>query len=103
MTFEKDLLEMGYTIRGNCTAPPSYPPVNITWSLNGKKVSGNGPLSHINIRRRRQQLRFLSSRRIDGNNGDQFITSTISLFNNNAVKHEGITDDEHKHIKLFGR
>lgn len=39
MTFAKDLLEMGYTIRGNCTSPPSYPPVNITWFLNGKKVT----------------------------------------------------------------
>lgn len=30
--------DVSYTVRGNCTAPPSFPPVNITWLLNGKKV-----------------------------------------------------------------
>ncbi|CAH0559288.1 unnamed protein product [Brassicogethes aeneus] len=38
MIIEKDPLEIGYTIKGNCTSPPSYPRVNITWFLNGKKV-----------------------------------------------------------------
>ncbi|XP_063906104.1 uncharacterized protein LOC135124812 [Zophobas morio] len=48
MTFEKDLLEMGYTVRGNCTSPPSYPPVNITWLLNGKKINASS-LKHIPV------------------------------------------------------
>ncbi|XP_044262275.1 uncharacterized protein LOC123009820 [Tribolium madens] len=48
MTFEKDLLEMGYTVRGNCTSPPSYPPVNITWLLNGKKINESS-LRHIPV------------------------------------------------------
>ncbi|KAH0809615.1 hypothetical protein GEV33_013177 [Tenebrio molitor] len=59
MTFEKDLLEMGYTIRGNCTAPPSYPPVNITWSLNGKKINESSvkyiPLPNAIVTENRRQ------------------------------------------------
>lgn len=39
MFIEKDTLEVGYTLRGNCTSPPSYPYANITWFLNGKRVS----------------------------------------------------------------
>ncbi|KAK9871060.1 hypothetical protein WA026_011341 [Henosepilachna vigintioctopunctata] len=35
---ETDFPEIGYTIRGNCTSPPSFPPANITWFINGKKV-----------------------------------------------------------------
>ncbi|KAG5873424.1 hypothetical protein JTB14_020623 [Gonioctena quinquepunctata] len=36
MIMEKDL-DMGQTVKGNCSAPPSYPAANITWYLNGKK------------------------------------------------------------------
>lgn len=39
MFIEKDTLEVGYSLRGNCTSPPSYPFANITWFLNGRKVS----------------------------------------------------------------
>ncbi|KAJ8917981.1 hypothetical protein NQ315_011434, partial [Exocentrus adspersus] len=35
----KELLEIGYTIRGNCTTPPSYPAANVTWYLNGRKIN----------------------------------------------------------------
>ncbi|XP_017780103.1 PREDICTED: uncharacterized protein LOC108565259, partial [Nicrophorus vespilloides] len=36
---EKDMYEIGYTLRGNCTSPPSYPAINLTWFLNEKKVN----------------------------------------------------------------
>ncbi|XP_050515286.1 uncharacterized protein LOC114336588 [Diabrotica virgifera virgifera] len=39
MVLEKDLMEIGHVLKGNCTAPPSYPPANITWFLNGKKIN----------------------------------------------------------------
>lgn len=39
MKIEKDSYEIGYTLRGNCTSPPSYPAVNLTWYINKKKVS----------------------------------------------------------------
>lgn len=45
MFIEKDTLEVGYTLRGNCTSPPSYPHANITWFLNGKRVSSHFILS----------------------------------------------------------
>lgn len=38
MYVEKDLVEVGYTLKGNCTSPPSYPYINLTWYLNGRKV-----------------------------------------------------------------
>lgn len=52
MTFVPDMLEgdprlylekgrysVGDTLRGNCSAPPSNPPANITWTISGKKAS----------------------------------------------------------------
>ncbi|XP_076251084.1 muscle M-line assembly protein unc-89-like [Rhynchophorus ferrugineus] len=35
---ERDSLDKGDTIKGNCTAPPSYPATNISWYLNGKRI-----------------------------------------------------------------
>lgn len=39
MKIEKDSYEIGYTLRGNCTSPPAYPAVNLTWYINKKKVN----------------------------------------------------------------
>lgn len=35
-----DKVRTGHTsiIRANCTTPPSYPPMNVTWYINGIKV-----------------------------------------------------------------
>lgn len=41
MTIEKGSRELGYPLRGNCTSSRSYPPVNLTWYLNDRKVSTN--------------------------------------------------------------
>lgn len=46
MAIEKDSHEIGYPLRGNCTSPPSYPPMNLTWFLNGRKVNESF-LAHI--------------------------------------------------------
>ncbi|XP_054268683.1 uncharacterized protein LOC128990628 isoform X2 [Macrosteles quadrilineatus] len=35
---EKMRYSVGDTLRGNCTAPPSSPPANITWEVNGRKA-----------------------------------------------------------------
>ncbi|KAG5864656.1 hypothetical protein JTB14_005808 [Gonioctena quinquepunctata] len=35
----------GGQIRANCTTPGSYPPVNITWSLNGLNICETDQLS----------------------------------------------------------
>ncbi|XP_022919481.1 uncharacterized protein [Onthophagus taurus] len=34
---EKELYEINYVLRGNCSSPISYPAMNLTWYLNGKK------------------------------------------------------------------
>ncbi|XP_057654536.1 uncharacterized protein LOC130892870 [Diorhabda carinulata] len=39
LALEKDVLEVGHILKGNCTSPPSYPSANITWLLNGKKIN----------------------------------------------------------------
>uniref|UniRef100_A0A1B6KPF4 Ig-like domain-containing protein n=1 Tax=Graphocephala atropunctata TaxID=36148 RepID=A0A1B6KPF4_9HEMI len=35
---EKTRYSVGDTLKGNCTAPPSSPPANITWVVNGHKA-----------------------------------------------------------------
>ncbi|KAI4459499.1 beat protein [Holotrichia oblita] len=35
---EKDIYEIGYPLKGNCSSPLSYPAMNLTWYLNGKRV-----------------------------------------------------------------
>ncbi|KRT84875.1 Immunoglobulin, partial [Oryctes borbonicus] len=30
--------EIGYPLKGNCSSPLSYPAMNLTWYLNGKRV-----------------------------------------------------------------
>ncbi|KAG5873861.1 hypothetical protein JTB14_025478 [Gonioctena quinquepunctata] len=37
----KKLLEVGATLRGNCTSPLSFPAANVTWFLNGKEINGS--------------------------------------------------------------
>ncbi|XP_074033578.1 uncharacterized protein [Leptinotarsa decemlineata] len=39
LQMDKEILDFGYRLRGNCTAPSSYPAANITWLLNGKKIN----------------------------------------------------------------
>lgn len=41
LRMDKEILDTGYRLKGNCSAPPSWPPANITWLLNGKPVSTN--------------------------------------------------------------
>jgi hypothetical protein len=36
---EKRRYAVGDTLRGNCSSPASSPPTNLTWIVNGKKVS----------------------------------------------------------------
>ncbi|XP_030761919.1 B-cell receptor CD22-like [Sitophilus oryzae] len=36
---ERESSDKGETIKANCTAPPAYPGTNITWFLNGRKIS----------------------------------------------------------------
>ncbi|XP_071443614.1 uncharacterized protein [Hetaerina americana] len=38
VSIEKRKFGPGERIRANCTAPPSYPPANLTWFLNGQEV-----------------------------------------------------------------
>ncbi|XP_046393980.1 uncharacterized protein LOC124161825 [Ischnura elegans] len=38
VSIEKRKFGAGERIRANCTAPPSYPPANLTWFLNGQEV-----------------------------------------------------------------
>lgn len=38
MVMEKQRYAVGDILRGNCTSPPSNPPTNLTWIINGKKV-----------------------------------------------------------------
>ncbi|CAH1176024.1 unnamed protein product [Phaedon cochleariae] len=56
VTVEKELLEIGSIIRGNCSSPASYPPANVTWFLNGKEVN----TAHI----RRSQRPSVSSKSV---------------------------------------
>ncbi|XP_074033989.1 uncharacterized protein [Leptinotarsa decemlineata] len=55
LTIEKETL--GYALKGNCTAPPSYPPVNLTWFLNGRQVKdfsrGAHPTDRLLFKNRR--------------------------------------------------
>lgn len=39
MKVEKSEYNLGDTLRGNCSSPPSSPPVNLTLYVNGNKVS----------------------------------------------------------------
>lgn len=41
MVMEKQRYAVGDILRGNCTSPPSNPPTNLTWFVNGKKVNHN--------------------------------------------------------------
>ncbi|XP_060523980.1 uncharacterized protein LOC132700585 [Cylas formicarius] len=41
LAVEKDLLDIGEVILANCTAPPSFPATNISWYLNGKRITNN--------------------------------------------------------------
>ncbi|XP_039277812.1 uncharacterized protein LOC111043595 [Nilaparvata lugens] len=41
LSMEKDRYAPGETIRGTCTSPPSIPPPNITWFVNGHKVNSS--------------------------------------------------------------
>jgi hypothetical protein len=36
---EKRRYAVGDTLRGNCSSPASSPPTNLTWIINGKRVS----------------------------------------------------------------
>ncbi|CAG9858033.1 unnamed protein product [Phyllotreta striolata] len=36
---DKEILDTGYRLKGNCSAPASWPPANITWLLNGKPIN----------------------------------------------------------------
>lgn len=46
MWVETDFPEIGYSIRGNCSTPPSYPTANITWLINGKKINESSSFHH---------------------------------------------------------
>ncbi|XP_074025465.1 uncharacterized protein [Leptinotarsa decemlineata] len=59
---EKELLEVGATLKGNCSSPPSYPAANITWFLNGKQVNDSF------VKRSQRQHPFESRRAIPGTN-----------------------------------
>ncbi|VEN47725.1 unnamed protein product [Callosobruchus maculatus] len=37
MVVDKEVAEVGSVIKGNCSAPASYPPANVTWYLNGRR------------------------------------------------------------------
>ncbi|KAK9504753.1 hypothetical protein O3M35_008945 [Rhynocoris fuscipes] len=39
VNLEKKRYSIGDVIRGNCTSPPSNPPANLTWFINGNKVT----------------------------------------------------------------
>ncbi|XP_028129399.2 uncharacterized protein LOC114325526 [Diabrotica virgifera virgifera] len=41
LTMDKEILDTGYRLKGNCSAPSSYPPANITWLLNGKPINSS--------------------------------------------------------------
>ncbi|CAH1118816.1 unnamed protein product [Phaedon cochleariae] len=41
LRMDKEILDTGYRLKGNCSAPSSYPPANITWLLNGKNINGS--------------------------------------------------------------
>ncbi|KAG5894513.1 hypothetical protein JTB14_026896 [Gonioctena quinquepunctata] len=36
---DKQIMDLGFRLKGNCSAPSSYPAANITWLLNGKKIN----------------------------------------------------------------
>ncbi|XP_043274368.1 uncharacterized protein [Venturia canescens] len=38
---EKPRYEVGDVIRGNCTTPPSNPPANVTWIINGNPINAS--------------------------------------------------------------
>ncbi|GLV40278.1 beaten path IIIc [Carabus blaptoides fortunei] len=39
MVMEKQRYAVGDILRGNCSSPPSNPPTNLTWIVNGKKIN----------------------------------------------------------------
>jgi hypothetical protein len=39
LQIEKRRYAVGDTLRGNCSSPASSPPTNLTWIINGKRVS----------------------------------------------------------------
>ncbi|KAF7283581.1 uncharacterized protein LOC143194125 [Rhynchophorus ferrugineus] len=39
---QREFVEGNYLVRANCSAPPSFPAMNITWYINGLKVNENG-------------------------------------------------------------
>lgn len=88
-----DFPEIGYTIRGNCTSPPSFPPANITWLINGKKVNETYSSQYhqsnavaLSNDKRRQPLVTTSvlNHEIDGNTfqeGKARIQCMVNIFN----------------------
>ncbi|XP_030748064.1 uncharacterized protein LOC115876432 [Sitophilus oryzae] len=39
---QKEVADSAVLVTANCSAPPSFPPMNITWYINGLKVDENG-------------------------------------------------------------
>ncbi|XP_057669120.1 uncharacterized protein LOC130901634 isoform X1 [Diorhabda carinulata] len=41
LRIDKEILDTGLRLKGNCSSPPSYPSANITWLLNGVIVNSS--------------------------------------------------------------
>lgn len=41
LRIDKEILDTGYRLKGNCSTPPSYPSANVTWLVNGIVVNSS--------------------------------------------------------------
>jgi hypothetical protein len=50
LRLEKTRYSVGDTLRGNCSSPPSSPPTNLTWIVNGEMASTTDNNACLTIR-----------------------------------------------------
>ncbi|XP_024081718.1 uncharacterized protein LOC106660788 [Cimex lectularius] len=68
LKLEKSRYSVGDVLRGNCTTPPSNPPANVTWFINGNRINAS----------------YISRSRVSGNKsmsraGLEFEVNTFNL------------------------
>ncbi|KAG5871796.1 hypothetical protein JTB14_034063 [Gonioctena quinquepunctata] len=95
--------EFGHSLEANCTAPPSFPPANITWLLNGEKISSTTQVSERmegnSLKKSRVPLVSFSTLELDIDSralqgGKAILTCKVAIFNVYERAKEVVLEEE---------
>nr|CAI5866408.1 unnamed protein product [Callosobruchus analis] len=108
MVVDKEVAEVGSVIKGNCSAPAAYPPANVTWYLNGRRIPESSQKyipptethnSVPNVRSRRMPLVTFSKLELDVDadtfhNGKARLSCVASIFHLYKREKDVILEEE---------